>query len=57
MPVEGFLPFSKPLIARQEIAPLVEVIESGWLTTGPITLELGDRHGSEGNRRLTCRHP
>jgi dTDP-4-amino-4,6-dideoxygalactose transaminase len=39
MSVEGFLPFYKPLIAREEISQLVEAIESGWLTTGPKTLE------------------
>jgi dTDP-4-amino-4,6-dideoxygalactose transaminase len=39
MAIEGALPFYKPLIAREEIAPLVEAIESGWLTTGPKTLE------------------
>jgi dTDP-4-amino-4,6-dideoxygalactose transaminase len=33
------LPFYKPLIAREEIAQLVEAVESGWLTTGPKTLE------------------
>jgi dTDP-4-amino-4,6-dideoxygalactose transaminase len=39
MASEGSLPFYKPLIAREEIAQLVEAIESGWLTTGPKTLE------------------
>src|SRR5262245_31673967 len=37
--IEGSIPFYKPLIARQEIAALVEAVESGWLTTGPKTLE------------------
>jgi dTDP-4-amino-4,6-dideoxygalactose transaminase len=39
MGAELSLPFYKPLIAREEIAQLVEAIESGWLTTGPKTLE------------------
>jgi dTDP-4-amino-4,6-dideoxygalactose transaminase len=37
--MEPSIPFYKPLIAREEIAQLVEAIESGWLTTGPKTLE------------------
>jgi dTDP-4-amino-4,6-dideoxygalactose transaminase len=39
MAVEGTLPFYKPLISRADIDQLVEAIESGWLTTGPKTLE------------------
>jgi dTDP-4-amino-4,6-dideoxygalactose transaminase len=39
MGTEPSLPFYKPLIAREEIAQLVEAVESGWLTTGPKTLE------------------
>jgi dTDP-4-amino-4,6-dideoxygalactose transaminase len=39
MGAELSLPFYKPLIAREEIAQLVEAIESGWLTAGPKTLE------------------
>jgi hypothetical protein len=39
MAIEGSLPFYKPLIGPEEIAQLVETIESGWLTTGPKTLE------------------
>src|SRR5262245_17577293 len=38
MVIEGSIPFYKPLIARDEIAQLVEAVESGWLTTGPKTL-------------------
>src|SRR5215510_8816865 len=33
------LPFYKPLISQEEISQLVEAVESGWLTTGPKTLE------------------
>jgi len=39
MSAETPLPFYKPLIAREEITQLVEAVESGWLTTGPKTLE------------------
>lgn len=39
MAIEGSLPFYKPLVAREEVAELVEAIESGWLTTGPKTLQ------------------
>jgi dTDP-4-amino-4,6-dideoxygalactose transaminase len=39
MAIEGSLPFYRPLIARENIDQLVEAIESGWLTTGPKTLE------------------
>jgi dTDP-4-amino-4,6-dideoxygalactose transaminase len=39
MAIEGSIPFYKPLIAREEIAQLVDAVESGWLTTGPKTLE------------------
>jgi dTDP-4-amino-4,6-dideoxygalactose transaminase len=39
MLIEGSIPFYKPLIAHEEIAQLVEAVESGWLTTGPKTLE------------------
>jgi dTDP-4-amino-4,6-dideoxygalactose transaminase len=39
MTIEPSIPFYKPLIAREEIAQLVEAVESGWLTTGPKTLE------------------
>jgi dTDP-4-amino-4,6-dideoxygalactose transaminase len=39
MAIEGSIPFYKPLIAQEEIAQLVEAVESGWLTTGPKTLE------------------
>ncbi|MDV2502424.1 MAG: DegT/DnrJ/EryC1/StrS family aminotransferase [bacterium] len=32
---EAFLPFSLPWIGEEEIAEVVEVLRSGWLTTGP----------------------
>jgi perosamine synthetase len=30
-----FIPFHKPSISEEEIAAVVEALESGWLTTGP----------------------
>jgi UDP-4-amino-4-deoxy-L-arabinose-oxoglutarate aminotransferase len=35
-----FLPFSKPTIQAEDIQAVVEVLKSGWITTGPKTLEL-----------------
>ncbi len=32
-----FLPFSRPSISEEDIAAVVEVLRSGWLTTGPKT--------------------
>jgi UDP-4-amino-4-deoxy-L-arabinose-oxoglutarate aminotransferase len=34
-----FLPFSRPSISDEDIAAVVEVIRSGWLTTGPKAAE------------------
>ncbi len=30
-----FLPYSKPVLAEEDVAAVVEVMSSGWLTTGP----------------------
>jgi hypothetical protein len=35
MVIEGSIPFYKPLIAREEIAQLVEAVESGWRRPDP----------------------
>ena len=32
---DSFLPFSKPSISEEEIAAVVSVLKSGWITTGP----------------------
>ncbi len=32
---EEFLPFSRPSIGKEEIAEVVDSLESGWITTGP----------------------
>lgn len=34
-----FLPFSRPSISEKDVAAVVEVLRSGWLTTGPKTAE------------------
>jgi len=34
---ETFLPFAKPSIGEDEIAELVDSLQSGWITTGPKT--------------------
>ena len=35
-----FLPFAKPWIGKEEIQAVSEVLQSGWLTTGPKTKQL-----------------
>ncbi len=30
-----FLPFSRPAMGVEELAAVKEVLESGWITTGP----------------------
>jgi UDP-4-amino-4-deoxy-L-arabinose-oxoglutarate aminotransferase len=32
---EAFLPFTRPMVGQEEIAEIVDSIESGWITTGP----------------------
>lgn len=38
-----FLPFSPPLIGQEEIDEVVDTLRSGWITTGPKTLEFERR--------------
>ena len=33
---DKFIPFHKPSIGPEEFAAVVKVLESGWLTTGPM---------------------
>ena len=40
------LRFGVPLIEQEEIDAVVQVLESGWITTGPKTQELEERFGS-----------
>ncbi|MBP2166813.1 UDP-4-amino-4-deoxy-L-arabinose-oxoglutarate aminotransferase [Erwinia toletana] len=35
-----FLPFSRPALGKTELAAMLEVFESGWITTGPKCAEL-----------------
>lgn len=35
VPAAAFLPFARPSITEREVAAVVEVLRSGWLTTGP----------------------
>jgi UDP-4-amino-4-deoxy-L-arabinose-oxoglutarate aminotransferase len=37
---QEFLPLSKPAINEDDIAAVVEVLRSGWITTGPINAQL-----------------
>ena len=32
---ETFLPFTRPMVGAEEIAEIIDSIESGWITTGP----------------------
>ena len=32
---ESFLPFTRPMVGAEEIAEIIDSIESGWITTGP----------------------
>ena len=41
------VPFSKPSISEEEEKAVIEVIRSGWLTTGKVTLEF-EKEFSEG---------
>jgi len=38
-----FLPFSRPSISEEDITDVVEVLRSGWLTTGPKVAEFEQR--------------
>lgn len=40
-----FLPFSKPSISEEEIAAVGDVLRSGWITTGPKSVQLEDEFG------------
>lgn len=40
--MSNFLPFSRPAMGAEELAAVKEVLESGWITTGPKNLALED---------------
>ena len=44
---EQFLPFCRPCITDDDIAAVVDVLKSGWITTGPKCTELEDHFKSE----------
>jgi len=39
-PVPPFLPFARPVLDERAIADVVQVLRSGWITSGPKVLEL-----------------
>ncbi|TNH99979.1 aminotransferase class I/II-fold pyridoxal phosphate-dependent enzyme, partial [Aeromonas jandaei] len=41
--MKNFLPFSKPAMSEAEINAVSEVLQSGWITTGPKNHELEQR--------------
>ena len=38
-----FLPFARPSIGQREKQAVIEVLDSGWLTTGPQTKAFEER--------------
>ncbi len=36
---DGFIPFARPLIEEEEIAEVTAALRSGWITTGPRTVQ------------------
>ena len=42
-----FLPFSRPAMGVEELAAVKEVLESGWITTGPRTKKLEKELGKD----------
>lgn len=49
---EFFLPFASPMIGDEEIAEVLDTLQSGWLTTGPKVR----RFEEEFARYVGCRH-
>ncbi len=52
MPELRFIPFNVPLIGDEETEAVVDVLRSGWLTTGPVTA----RFESLFREHVHCRH-
>ena len=40
--MSDFLPFSRPAMGAEELAAVKAVLDSGWITTGPIILQLDE---------------
>ncbi|MBN3865124.1 UDP-4-amino-4-deoxy-L-arabinose aminotransferase [Pseudomonas frederiksbergensis] len=49
---QAFLPFSRPCIGDEEIAAVVQVLRSGWITTGPKNQQLEEHFANY----IGCRH-
>jgi perosamine synthetase len=49
---DGYLPFHVPLIEEEEIRAVVDVLKSGWITTGPRTKKFEEAFA----RYIGCRH-
>lgn len=54
MSPQKFLPFALPDIGEEEIAAVVEVLRSGWITTGPKTQQFERKFGEYLGPRLDC---
>jgi dTDP-4-amino-4,6-dideoxygalactose transaminase len=52
MAIQDFIPFHRPSIDEEELAAVRGVLSSGWLTTGPVTLQF-EREFAES---LGCKH-
>lgn len=50
--LEGFLPFSMPLIEEDDIDEVLDTLQSGWITTGPKV----KRFEEEFAKYLGCKH-
>ncbi|WP_339058070.1 UDP-4-amino-4-deoxy-L-arabinose aminotransferase [Candidatus Regiella endosymbiont of Tuberolachnus salignus] len=48
----NFLPFSRPAIGEEEIAAVVDVLNSGWITTGTKNQQLEEKFC----QRIGCQH-
>ena len=42
-----YLPFARPSITEREKQAVLEVLDSGWLTTGPRTKEFEERFADD----------
>src|SRR5262245_30024324 len=49
---DKFIPFHKPSIGPEELAAVSQVLESGWLTTGPVAQQFERDFGAY----IGCRH-
>ena len=60
--MSDFLPFSRPSMGDAELAALREVLQSGWITTGPKNQALeeafctltGNRHAVAVSSAISC---